>query len=149
MNTTFSLSVRTSEMIPQSWLLTDKQEPAPCTNMSPYFRLHDGSVRPGGVGKWKLRKFPYSFMSARNGQSHILVYIGPCLLPQIALSWAPRLKQALYIPIPESPHYTKEDTFSTAILINFRMSYTNEKYSFINKHAQHLLQNGKINHFMF
>lgn len=80
-------------------------------------------------------KFPYSFMSARNGHSHILVYIGPCLLLQIALSWAPRLKQALYIPIPKSPHYTKEDTFSIAILINFRMSYTNEKYSFINKHA--------------
>lgn len=73
-------------------------------------------------------------MSARNGHSHILVHIGPCLLLQIALSWAPRLKQALYIPTPKAP-YTKEDTFSAAILINFRMSYTNEKYSFINKHA--------------
>lgn len=66
--------------------------------------------------------------------THLSVH-RPCLLLQIALSWAPRLKQALYIPIPKSPHYTKEDTFSIAILINFRMSYTNEKYSFINKHA--------------
>lgn len=65
--------------------------------------------------------------------THLSLYRAMSL--QTALSWAPRLKQVLYIQIPKSPHYTKEDTFSTAILINFRMSYTNEKYSFINKHA--------------
>lgn len=35
------------------------------------------------------------------------------------------MQALLYIPIPKSPHYTKEDIFSITILINFRMSYTN------------------------
>lgn len=35
--------------------------------------------------------------------SHILVYTRPCFVLQIALSRAPRLKQALYIPILQPP----------------------------------------------
>lgn len=68
-------------MVTQSCLLTksEKQEPAPGTNMSPYFRLHDEQVRLGGAGKVGVRTVSL-FLCLPGIDTHL-----PCLSLDMAM----------------------------------------------------------------